>query len=163
MSLLDPAIYEPLLTYPVYHIHESPVTSDGNCTNTGAHLDPFIRGETPGCESTLPQTCQVGDLAGKHGQITADPFAATYIDAFASTLPGNPAFFGNRSFVLHFANKTRISCANFTVLSSTVGGGYGGYNTTPTGVPPAQFTGGVGKTAAPVMMMAVAGLFALAL
>lgn len=30
---------------PVYHIHVAPVSGDGNCTNTLAHLDPFVRGE----------------------------------------------------------------------------------------------------------------------
>jgi hypothetical protein len=29
----------------VYHIHAAPVSSDGNCTKTLAHLDPYIRGE----------------------------------------------------------------------------------------------------------------------
>ncbi len=54
----------------IYHIHALPVPSDGNCTGTLAHLDPFVRGETPPCDPTQPQTCQVGDLSGKHGNIT---------------------------------------------------------------------------------------------
>jgi len=36
---------------------------------------------------------------------------------FAATLPGIGAYFGNRSFVLHFPNKTRITCANFQLLA----------------------------------------------
>lgn len=51
---------------------------DGNCTSTGPHLDPFERGEVPGCDSDLPQTCQVGDLAGKHGAIVTTDSETTY-------------------------------------------------------------------------------------
>ena len=29
----------------VYHLHDAPVPSDGNCTGTLAHLDPYQRGE----------------------------------------------------------------------------------------------------------------------
>ncbi|MCJ1399476.1 hypothetical protein MMC11_002678 [Xylographa trunciseda] len=60
----------------LYHIHESPVPPDGNCTGAGAHLDPYARGEIPPCDPAAPQTCQVGDLAGKHGNITTAPFQA---------------------------------------------------------------------------------------
>lgn len=73
-----------LLLYPqfpntscaVYHIHDQPVPADGNCTETLAHLDPYIRGEIPPCDNTQPETCQVGDLTGKHGNVTISPFAA---------------------------------------------------------------------------------------
>ena len=60
----------------VYHIHDQPVPADGNCTATAAHLDPYIRGEIPPCDNTQPETCQVGDLTGKHGNVTVSPFAA---------------------------------------------------------------------------------------
>ncbi|KAI1344655.1 superoxide dismutase [Xylariaceae sp. FL0016] len=110
-----------------YHLHDAPVPEDGNCTSTLAHLDPFIRGEDPACDSAKPATCQVGDLSGKHGKITSDPFTATYHDDFASLKDGIGAYFGNRSFVVHFANKTRISCANFQIGSNST------YTTTPTG------------------------------
>lgn len=59
---------------------------DGDCTDTGAHLDPFERGEMPACDPDLPQTCQVGDLAGKHGAIVtsggATTFQTSYTDDF---------------------------------------------------------------------------------
>jgi hypothetical protein len=99
-----------------YHIHVDPVPSDGNCTKTLAHLDPFLRGEDPACDARFPQTCQVGDLSGKHGKITSDPFEMSFYDQFVSTEEGVGAYFGNRSFVIHFANKTRISCANFDMV-----------------------------------------------
>lgn len=112
----------------IYHIHDQPVPSDGNCNETLMHLDPFQRGETPACDAALPATCQVGDLSGKHGSVNATPagtFTATFTDDFASTRPGLGAFLGNRSIVLHFANTTRITCANFEAVGSSCGGGSG--------------------------------------
>jgi len=146
----------------LYHIHAAPVPADGNCTSTLGHLDPFIRGETPSCDASLPQTCQVGDLSGKHGKIESDPFVATYSEDFASTVQGLGSFFGNRSFVIHFANTTRITCANFALAgslappsdsnsscsaNSTTSSGNAGSSTTPTtGTGAAQFTGAGAKT-----------------
>ncbi|KAI1503654.1 superoxide dismutase [Biscogniauxia marginata] len=111
-----------------YHLHVDPVPEDGNCTSTLAHLDPFVRGEDPACDSASPETCQVGDLSGKYGKITSDPFTATFHDDYSSLSEGLGSYFANRSFVIHFANKTRISCANFAVLGSN-----NTYPVTPTG------------------------------
>lgn len=111
----------------MYHLHDSPV-EDGDCATTLAHLDPFIRGENPGCDADAPQTCEVGDLSGKHGKIpTSDPFEATFNDPYATLKEGLGAFFGNRSLVLHFANKTRISCANFQLVTADDHGDGDGY------------------------------------
>ncbi|KAK4153424.1 superoxide dismutase [Chaetomidium leptoderma] len=98
-----------------YHLHVAPVPENGNCTATLAHLDPYIRGETPVCDKAAPATCQVGDLSGKHGAIPADQdtYEMSYVDRYASTVDGIGAFFGNRSIVFHYPNKTRITCANF--------------------------------------------------
>ncbi|RDL36766.1 uncharacterized protein BP5553_06118 [Venustampulla echinocandica] len=111
-----------------YHIHDAPVPADGNCTGTKAHQDPYVRGETPVCDAKSPETCQVGDLSGKHGKIESDPTTQTYTDKYVSLTPGSNAFFGNRSITFHFANKTRISCANFALASG---------NATQTGSNPA--------------------------
>ncbi|OCK82641.1 hypothetical protein K432DRAFT_323880 [Lepidopterella palustris CBS 459.81] len=98
----------------LYHIHEAQVPEDGNCTATGAHLDPYLRGETPPCDSTEKQTCQVGDLSGKYGKIAnVTAYTAIYTDQYTSFVPTSGAYIGNRSIVIHFANKTRITCANF--------------------------------------------------
>jgi hypothetical protein len=103
----------------VYHIHDKPVPSDGNCTGTAAHLDPYARGEDPPCNKDNPSSCQVGDLSGKYGKIPSLPgFSANYTDSYVSLTPGTPAFFGNRSIVLHYANKTRIACANFNLVEN---------------------------------------------
>ncbi|KAI1076729.1 superoxide dismutase [Whalleya microplaca] len=122
----------------IYHIHVAPVPSDGNCTSTLAHLDPFIRGEDPACDSTKPASCQVGDLSGKYGKITSESFSAKYHDPYTSLVEGVGSYFANRSIVFHFANKTRISCANFTTLQGNgtgapVPSGTGAVGPTPTG------------------------------
>ncbi|MCJ1386637.1 hypothetical protein MMC17_009763 [Xylographa soralifera] len=115
----------------LYHIHESPVPSDGNCTGTGAHLDPYVRGELPPCDPSTPQMCQVGDLVGKHGNITTSPFQANYLDLYISDQAGANAFFGNRSLVIHSSNTTRLTCANFTLLAAAAA-------SSSSGLPPAS-------------------------
>lgn len=60
----------PLTSGPFkYHIHVNPVPADGNCTGTGGHLDPYERTQVPDCVSSRPETCEVGDLSGKHGLV----------------------------------------------------------------------------------------------
>ncbi|KAF9731027.1 superoxide dismutase [Paraphaeosphaeria minitans] len=81
-----------------------------------AHLDPYRRGQfanTPMCDPTKPQTCEVGDRSGKHGNITGLSISTSYVDLYASTLPGIGAFFGNRSIVIHRSDGTRLACANW--------------------------------------------------
>ncbi|TID19031.1 Cu/Zn superoxide dismutase-like protein [Venturia nashicola] len=129
----------------LYHIHEKAVPSDGNCTGTGAHLDPTARGETPPCDKSNLASCQVGDLSGKYGEIPTLPgFNTNYTDKYLSLTPGNPAFFGDKSVVLHFANKTRIACANFKIVDRKAGSA-----TTTTTLPPTAPGGGgfIGSTA----------------
>jgi len=105
----------------VYHIHGMPVSADGNCTATMGHLDPTDRGEYHPCENVAPETCQAGDLAGKHGNITGTSFSASYLDLYLSTTPGSPYFFGDKSIVIHSMNTTRLTCANFTMMSAATG------------------------------------------
>lgn len=59
----------------LYHIHDNPI-ANGNCSTAGGHLDPFLRGDSPACDSENPSTCQVGDLSGKHGKINGTTFSA---------------------------------------------------------------------------------------
>ncbi|KAI1330971.1 superoxide dismutase [Xylariaceae sp. FL0255] len=137
----------------LYHIHVDPVDAQGNCTNTLAHLDPYVRGEEPPCDASQPATCQVGDLSGKYGAITSDPYTATFHDDYTSTQEGMGTYFFNRSIVVHFANTTRITCASFVVsdagcntttpsASSTTPLPTGTSSATPSATPPP--TGGVG-------------------
>ncbi|KAI1386590.1 superoxide dismutase [Hypoxylon trugodes] len=132
----------------IYHIHVAPVPTGGNCTETLAHLDQFIRGEDPACDSSRPQSCQQGDLSGKYGKInSSDPFTAKFHDPYTSLSEGVGSYFGNRSVVFHFANKTRITCANFSVVS-------GNGTTTPyptgTGVKASQSTAAPTSTGIPI-------------
>ncbi|KAI9372499.1 superoxide dismutase [Aspergillus egyptiacus] len=99
-----------------YHIHQYPVPENGNCYQTGAHLDPYGRGQTPPCDITAPHTCEVGDISGKHGPAFAPPgevFSASFPDFFLSNNDDKPAFFGNRSFVVHGSGGERLTCGNF--------------------------------------------------
>lgn len=91
--------------------------ADGNCTKTLAHLDPYKRGQATPCDKANLQTCEVGDLSGKHGAMNSPAHNAKFLELYASTQEGIGAFFGNRSVVIHYANSTRITCANFVAES----------------------------------------------
>lgn len=150
-----------------YHLHVAPVPASGNCTQTLAHLDPWQRGQNTTCNKALPQTCEVGDLSGKHDKIPTGgdgTYETTYTELYASTLEGIGAFFGNRSVVIHYPNSTRITCANFskveggsagtsaTLLPSvTVPSGNSSFTVAPTGgvVAPSSTLGGGGGGAGP--------------
>ncbi|KAI1432814.1 superoxide dismutase [Xylaria sp. CBS 124048] len=108
----------------LFHIHVDPVDETGNCTNTLAHLDPYIRGEAPPCDPGRPQACQIGDLSGKYGAITSDPYTAQFHDDFLSMVEGPGSYFLNRSLVIHYSNATRITCANFEIISGGVNRSY---------------------------------------
>ncbi|KAA8651973.1 hypothetical protein EYZ11_001769 [Aspergillus tanneri] len=106
------------LHYP-YHIHAKPVPEDGNCYATGAHLDPYKRGDEIPCDINSPQTCQVGDLAGKHGPIFApedQTFEVYYSDYYLSNVKDTTSFFGNLSVVVHAPDNKRLNCGNFVPL-----------------------------------------------
>ncbi|KAF1810340.1 Cu,Zn superoxide dismutase-like protein [Eremomyces bilateralis CBS 781.70] len=100
-----------------FHLHAAPVPADGGCNATLAHLDPYIRGADTPCDKTKPETCEVGDLSGKHGALSGESYSASFIDKYASLKPGIGAFFGNRSVVIHLADKSRLACTNWKPLS----------------------------------------------
>lgn len=123
-----------------------------------------MRGEDPVCDPKLPQTCQVGDLSGKYGKITSDPFEIKYHDDFGSMNVGNGASIPDRSIVIHFANKTRITCANFEVVGAATP--TGGMNMTPIATQPPFVTAGADMKHAfgfiqVVLMASLAAVFAL--
>lgn len=146
----------------MYHLHVAPVPANGNCTATLAHLDPTERGEVPLCDASKPETCQTGDLSGKFGNATSDPFVQTFTDPYSSLTPGVGAFFGNRSIVFHFANKTRITCANFVRVNGTSPTN----GTAPTSAPTASATfvpanAAAGNMVSGLYVLGLAGLTAL--
>lgn len=79
-------------------------------------------------------------MSGKHGKIASDPFTAEYTDPYSSLQVGSPSYFGDLSFVLHYANKTRLTCANFVKVETPVPTGNHTATPTPTG------TGGLPTT-----------------
>ncbi|KAJ9139503.1 hypothetical protein NKR19_g7421 [Coniochaeta hoffmannii] len=103
-----------------FHIHEKPVPTDGNCTGTGAHLDPYLRTQVPACDSAKPATCEVGDLSGKYGAVGSNSSSVVKIfnDPYVALNPADKQFFGNLSFVVHDASSARIACANFTMVAA---------------------------------------------
>lgn len=103
--------------------------SDGNCTGTGGHFDPYHAGATSSspstykCDPTQSTLCELGDLSGKHGNINStsitsgSTYSAEYLDTFLSIMPGDTAFFGNLSIVVHRqADNARLKCGNFTMV-----------------------------------------------
>ncbi|KAK3495669.1 superoxide dismutase [Neurospora crassa] len=140
-----------------YHIHAKPVPENGNCTATGAHFDPTERGEDPACDKSKPETCQIGDLAGKHGAIPAGntTFSASYVDKYASLVEGSDAYFLDRSIVFHFPNKTRITCANFKITEPACGA-----STTGVAAPTGSTTGGAPSPSGTLPVTAGASLSA---
>lgn len=181
-----------------WHIHKAPIPADGNCTAALTHLDPYGRGETPPCDASNPASCEVGDQSGKWGKmgLNSTSYAAkyvytllsfhesvltasSYIDSYVSTNPSDPAFVGGKSIVVHYPNKTRITCANFVQVTSGTGNStapgtgspdYGAapsttgaaVNPTATSTPP-PFTGGAVAVAAKGALALVAGGLAFAL
>lgn len=125
----------------IYHIHDMPVPSDGNCTETLGHFDYTNFGEYYTCDTSNPQNCQIGDLAGKHGMIMSGPtFSAQYVDNYLSTDPSSPYFFGQKSIVIHSSNTTRLTCANFMM-------GSGSGSSASASAPVATYTGSASASA----------------
>lgn len=93
-----------------YHVHTAPVPSDGNCTGTEGHLDPY--GGNPKANNT--DELEVGDLSGRHGTLTSGEGSVEYADQYISLNSGSDAFIGGRSITVHLANGTRYACANIT-------------------------------------------------
>lgn len=93
-----------------YHIHERPVPADGNCTGTKAHLNPF-NGTT---KFTDPANLEVGDLAGRHGNLTLGSQKFQISDEYISLNKDDKAYFGGLSIVIHDHLNNRLTCANIT-------------------------------------------------
>lgn len=104
------------LSYPLsYFIAENGVPSDGDCYLTGPVFDPA--GALSYCNTAYPQACKVGDLSGKHMNVTSNSTGGDYIDAFIAFSSSAPEYFVNRSIVLMDSNSTRLACTNITSVS----------------------------------------------
>ncbi|AOW04846.1 superoxide dismutase [Yarrowia lipolytica] len=156
--------------YP-YHIHALPVPANGSCAATLAHLDPYQRGQKPECDASKPETCEVGDLSGKHGKIpsangSTTHFHTEYTELYASTKDGIGAFLGNVSVVIHAPNTSRLACANIELKKgSAVAGGNSTSNHTASGKPSgtaAANANGAGISGVSQIVVGGAAIFAAA-
>ncbi|ODV80458.1 Cu,Zn superoxide dismutase-like protein [Suhomyces tanzawaensis NRRL Y-17324] len=91
-----------------YHIHQHQVPADGDCYAALGHLNPYNGSAT--AETNAGK--EVGDLSGKHGPINGTTLHVSYIDRYVSLNSSDPAFAGNLSIVVHYADNTRLACAN---------------------------------------------------
>ncbi|KAJ1939610.1 Superoxide dismutase [Linderina macrospora] len=108
--------------YP-YHIHVSPVPADGNCTATGGHLDPAkikVADKPYKCDAKDPaKTCELGDLASRHGNLTADASgkaAVSYVDSVLAFSGADTIL--EHSVVIHGADNARLACGNIVVAKA---------------------------------------------
>ncbi|KAK4462988.1 hypothetical protein QBC42DRAFT_345958 [Cladorrhinum samala] len=95
-----------------YHVHLRPVPVNGTCADTLGHLDSYVRGDSPPCEKSLPQTCEVGDLSGKYGTVAGPDVHYEFNDPYTATNKIQLGYVGERSIVFHDASAARIACAN---------------------------------------------------
>ena len=100
-----------------FHIHEKAVPESGNCTATGGHFNPYNGSMT----ATAPAAKEVGDIAGRHFNITGETFSAEIDDNYISLNPDSKAYIGGLSVVIHSSNNSRLTCANLKEESSSSG------------------------------------------
>eukprot|EP00050_Salpingoeca_kvevrii_P016701 m.57838 g.57838 ORF g.57838 m.57838 type:complete len:744 (+) comp7106_c0_seq1:171-2402(+) len=90
-----------------YHVHVLPVLPGtapyqaSLCANLQGHFNPTNAGSGT-CDSTKPQTCEIGDLSGKHGSLAGlSSISQSYTDAFLPLFGINSIV--GRSVVIHKA------------------------------------------------------------
>ncbi|EGG05387.1 Cu/Zn superoxide dismutase [Melampsora larici-populina 98AG31] len=99
-----------------YHVHVNPIQGK-NCETALGHLNPYKLPEIVACDPVDVNTCEVGDLSGKHGKLTAARPYRSYIDSQLKFTPEEISFVG-RSVVIHDANKKRIACGTIVFHST---------------------------------------------
>jgi hypothetical protein len=105
-----------------WHIHEHKVEG-GDCKTALAHQNLNHVDPEKKCDTNAPETCENGDMSGKHGKISALMYggflnyAAQFVDLYTSTNSDHPAYIGNLSIVIHLPDKSRLACANFALVS----------------------------------------------
>ncbi|KNZ46686.1 superoxide dismutase [Puccinia sorghi] len=105
-------LYSMSFDYP-YHIHVNPVRQGQSCELAGGHFNPTNAPMTP-CNRNEPNTCEVGDLAGKFGNLPGSPQGLTrrsYYDPSLNLSQGADGIL-YRSIVIHGANNVRLACVN---------------------------------------------------
>lgn len=96
-----------------YHVHVNPVGKYHDCDATGGHLNPANLLESTVCNPKDLETCQVGDMSTKHGDIIGGttPIQHSYLDSQLRFAPADYSMVG-RSVVIHNSEKKRIACGN---------------------------------------------------
>lgn len=151
----------------LYHVHQYAVPANGSCLATGGHLNPYNGSE----KATDAASKEVGDLSGKHGTISGTSLDTFYVDNYLSLNEDDPAFVGNLSVVIHYANTTRLACANIELdsSSSSSSNSTGGSTSNSTGGSTGNgstsastaSTGGTSSNPLPYMSAFMVGLLAL--
>lgn len=92
------------------------MSGNGKCDGAKNVLDPFQRGDKPACDKKSPQTCQVGDLTGKHGEIPkfqgVISVKQSFQDLYLSFKKEDKSFIGNGSVIVKNAKGDKIACGN---------------------------------------------------
>ncbi|KAJ2079715.1 hypothetical protein H4R24_003581 [Coemansia sp. RSA 988] len=107
--------------YP-FHVHVNTVPSDGNCTATGGHLDPYgiktAAGDSYKCsKKDISKTCELGDLAGIFGNMVGDEEGNASGDFVATELAfGGKNTILDHSIVIHNSDGDRVACANIVAF-----------------------------------------------
>ncbi|KAG8827217.1 hypothetical protein FRC19_004736 [Serendipita sp. 401] len=106
-----------------YHIHQnSCITQDlsRDCTLAGSHYDPYGAGKKNPykCDDNDPETCEAGDLSGKHGVLRVHDLVGSevsgYFDEFVSLDGVNSVL--NRAVVVHTLEGARVACGDIQLL-----------------------------------------------
>jgi uncharacterized membrane protein YgcG len=98
------------------------------CPANGAHVKNYPDVRLRKFLTTLDNLSSISNLT-----------CNSFTDKYLSLNPASPAYIGNRSIVLHYANKTRIACANIVVgkkANSSSNGNSSGTSTTSSGSSP---------------------------
>lgn len=109
-----------------WHVHQKVIGDDmvvesGRCISVGGHYNPYevdLKGDYSSvCSSTNQYRCEVGDMSGKHGQLSVRAPTGSKEKAFFTDMQlplSGPQSILTRAIVIHVANSGagRDACAN---------------------------------------------------
>jgi len=115
----------------LFHVHAKAIPAGGKCADAAAHLTQGPTALNWNCNlkyasndyTNKLELCEVGQLSGKYGNITADKighdgtYAIEFLDLYSSLKPEEKFFIGDKSVVVHNGKNDRLACANFQKAS----------------------------------------------